>query len=227
MNKMKKILSMLLCVSMALSNVQFAIAAETKSEEQYSIYPIVRDISYDGTEFTMDSKVNVVYENGIDSATKAYLEEVLEENGITFKTVSTAVKGESNIILSLNNSVDEKLSRAATSSVTEVFTDVSAGEWYTENIQYVYDNGLMSGNGNLFSPTNNVTRAQVVATLYKLEGSPEVTDFKAVNELVDVEAGQWYTKHRMYAMAAINQVAVCLINICIMPDMLRKSMKKN
>ena len=193
MNKMKKILSMLLCVSMALSNVQFTSAAETKSEEQYSIYPIVRDISYDGTEFTMNSKVNIVYENGIDSATKAYLEEVLDENGITFKTVSTAVKGESNIVLSLNNSVDEKLSRTATSSVTEVFTDVSAGEWYTENIQYVYDNGLMSGNGNLFSPTNNVTRAQVVATLYKLEGSPEVTDFKAVNELVDVEAGQWYT----------------------------------
>ena len=33
----------------------------------------------------------------------------------------------------------------------------------------------------------------MVATLYKLEGSPEVTDFKAVDELGDVAADQWYT----------------------------------
>lgn len=78
-------------------------------------------------------------------------------------------------------------------SVTEVFADISEGQWYTSSIQYVYDHGLMSGSNGVFNPTVNITRAQVVATLYKLEGSPVATDFKAVEELVDVEAGQWYT----------------------------------
>ena len=77
--------------------------------------------------------------------------------------------------------------------VTEVFKDVDGGAWYKDAIQYVYDNGIMSGSNGLFNPTANITRAQVVATLYKLEGSPEVTDFSAVEEMVDVEAGQWYT----------------------------------
>ena len=193
MNKMKKILSMLLCVSMALSNVQIASAEETKSEDQYDIYPIVRDISYDGTEFTMDSEVNVVYEDGIDDATKAYLEEVLTENNITVKSADKVVAGKSNIVLSLDTSTGEELSRAAKASVTEVFADVPAGKWYTENVQYVYDNDLMSGNGGYFNPSQNVTRAQFVTTLYRIAGLPEVTDYRAVDDFSDVFEGKYYT----------------------------------
>ena len=77
--------------------------------------------------------------------------------------------------------------------VTEDFADISVGEWYVSAVQYVYDNGIMSGNNGLFNPSGNITRAQVIATLYKLEGSPKVTDYRAVDEMVDVEAGQWYT----------------------------------
>ena len=77
--------------------------------------------------------------------------------------------------------------------VCKVFPDVEHDAWYEEAVQFVYDNGIMSGSDGLFNPTGNITRAQVVATLYKLEGSPEVTDFKAVDELEDVEADQWYT----------------------------------
>ena len=51
----------------------------------------------------------------------------------------------------------------------------------------------MSGSEGLFKPETNVTRAQVVTTLYNMEGRPEVTDYRAVDELVDVQAGEWYT----------------------------------
>ena len=78
-------------------------------------------------------------------------------------------------------------------SVTDVFTDVAEGKWYVPNVQYVYDNGLMSGNDGLFNPTGNVTRAQVVTTLYRLAGSPEVTDYSACDELSDVLPGKYYT----------------------------------
>ena len=73
------------------------------------------------------------------------------------------------------------------------FSDVSDTAWYASAVRYVHENGMMSGNNGLFNPTGNITRAQVVATLYKLEGSPKVTDYRAIAEMVDVEAGQWYT----------------------------------
>ena len=81
----------------------------------------------------------------------------------------------------------------AKDDVSDVYPDVDHDAWYEPGVQYVYDKGIMSGSNGLFNPTGNITRAQVVATLYKLEGSPEVTDFKAVDELVDVAAGEWYT----------------------------------
>ena len=78
-------------------------------------------------------------------------------------------------------------------AVTDVFTDVKAGAWYVDAVQYVYDADLMTGNGTTFNPTGNVTRAQVVATLYRMAGRPEVTDYKACEELQDVKADAWYT----------------------------------
>lgn len=77
--------------------------------------------------------------------------------------------------------------------VTEVFPDVEENQWYVECVQYVYDNGIMSGSNGLFKPMADITRAQVVATLYKLEGQPAVDNYAAVNVLKDVQAGQWYT----------------------------------
>lgn len=77
--------------------------------------------------------------------------------------------------------------------VTEVFTDIPEGKWYVSSIQYVYDKGLMSGSGIYFNPTKNVTRAQLVTTIYRLAGSPKVTDYSACDAFVDVEPGKYYT----------------------------------
>ena len=77
--------------------------------------------------------------------------------------------------------------------VTEAFTDIKAGEWYIEAVQYVYDNGIMGGSTGIFNPNGNITREQVVATLYNLEGSPKVDNYVAVNVLKDLKAKQWYT----------------------------------
>ena len=77
--------------------------------------------------------------------------------------------------------------------VTEIFSDVAAGKWYVPYVQYVYDNGLMSGNNGMFKTLDKVTRAQLVTTLYRLAGEPEVKDYSACKELSDVESGKWYT----------------------------------
>ena len=70
-SRLKKLLCLLLCGAMLISSAPFAGAEAVQAEKAYAIYPIVRQIAYDGTEFRMDDQVNVVYESGIDVATKA------------------------------------------------------------------------------------------------------------------------------------------------------------
>ena len=51
-----------------------------------------------------------------------------------------------------------------------VFTDVNAGDWFAEEVGYVYDNGLMNGVGNnKFDPNGYVTRAMMWTTLARLD----------------------------------------------------------
>lgn len=102
MSRFKKLLCLMLCCALVLSVVPVAKAEETA--KTYDIYPIVREITYDGSQFKLDETVNVVYETGIDAATKTYLSEVLEENGIGAEIVSEPVEGEWNILLGVNGS---------------------------------------------------------------------------------------------------------------------------
>ena len=80
------------------------------------------------------------------------------------------------------------------SQVTHCFGDVPEGKWFVDSVQYVFDKELMSGSGEYFNPTKNVTRAQLITTLYRLAGEPEVTDYSACKVFSDVEKGKYYTK---------------------------------
>ena len=104
MSQFKKLLCLMLCCALVFSAIPVAAAAETQAEKAYDIYPIVRQIAYDGTEFAVGGQVNVVYESGIDDATKQYLSEVLTENGISAAVVTAPVDGEFNILLGVNGS---------------------------------------------------------------------------------------------------------------------------
>ena len=66
------------------------------------------------------------------------------------------------------------------------FTDVGSGDWFYEDVLYVYNQGLMEGTGaDTFSPDAAVTRGQVVTILWRMAGSPVVNfamDFSDVTE---------------------------------------------
>ena len=69
------------------------------------------------------------------------------------------------------------------------FTDVGSGDWYYEDVLYVYNQGLMEGTGaDTFSPDAAVTRGQVVTILWRMAGSP-VVNF-AMN-FTDVTEDTW------------------------------------
>lgn len=75
--------------------------------------------------------------------------------------------------------------------------DVSAFKWYHEAVDYVLNNGIMSGySAEKFGPDDTLSRAMLVQMLYNKEGTPAVT---AENKFPDVPSGQWYFNAVLWA----------------------------
>ena len=56
-----------------------------------------------------------------------------------------------------------------------VFSDVPAGTWYSEAVEWAAANDIVLGiGGGKFAPEANVTREQIAAILYRYSGSPKV-----------------------------------------------------
>ena len=71
------------------------------------------------------------------------------------------------------------------------FGDVVQSAWYYEDVQYAYEAGLMQGTSDsTFSPEATATRAMLVTILYRMEGSPAVTQPAAFR---DVAENRWFT----------------------------------
>ena len=78
------------------------------------------------------------------------------------------------------------------------FADVPASAWYYNAVEYVYENGLMSGvSGGRFAPDDTLTRAMLVQTLYAMEGRPA----SASAGFADVASGDWYASAVNWAAA--------------------------
>lgn len=72
------------------------------------------------------------------------------------------------------------------------YTDVPAGAWYEEAVLYCRENSLLKGTGGRrFSPNQAVTRSMLATVLYRLSGSPAMTEESGFS---DVKAGAWYAK---------------------------------
>lgn len=114
------------------------------------------------------------------------------DKGLTKKI--TSVK------LDANTTVYAKWTETPVSSLP--FGDVKSGDWFYNDVKYVYEKGMMAGTAaDVFAPNATTTRAMIVTILYRLEGSPAVT---GTNAFVDVPAGQWYTDAVNWAAA--NQI---------------------
>lgn len=70
------------------------------------------------------------------------------------------------------------------------FEDVKKTDWFYNDVEYVVSNDLMNGTTEKnFAPKSKLTRAMLVAILYRAEGEP------ATNRSIpfaDVEMGSWY-----------------------------------
>lgn len=71
----------------------------------------------------------------------------------------------------------------------ETFKDVKNSSWFKDAVDFVLNNGLMDGKGaGLFAPDEPTERAQLVTILWRLAGSPDVTDATPFTDLKQ----DWY-----------------------------------
>lgn len=79
------------------------------------------------------------------------------------------------------------------------FSDVAADAWYADAVEYVRDNGLMSGTSAVtFSPNGTTSRGQIAAILYRASGSPAVSGGAAFPDVAD---GAYYADASRWAAA--------------------------
>lgn len=80
------------------------------------------------------------------------------------------------------------------------FSDLAADGWYRSYVESMLEKGYMNGmSQSEFEPNGNVTRAQLVTILYRMEGAPSVAGLG--NPFTDVQMGSWYNDAVIWAAA--------------------------
>ena len=98
-----------------------------------------------------------------------------------------------------NGSQTEKPDEPSGTQDETVFSDLSSSAWYAEAVNYVYENGLMTGiSSTQFAPNNTLTRAMVVQTLYAMANKPAVSGSE---NFTDVSSGDWFADAVTWASA--------------------------
>ncbi|MCI9643885.1 MAG: S-layer homology domain-containing protein [Oscillibacter sp.] len=78
------------------------------------------------------------------------------------------------------------------------FQDVRPGDWCYDAVRWAFEAGLMNGtSATAFTPDTPTTRGQIVAILYRLEGSPAM----GMNQFSDVAPGAYYASAVSWASA--------------------------
>lgn len=87
--------------------------------------------------------------------------------------------------------------------VTEIFSDIYPSAWYIDYVQFVYDNGLMTGTSKTtFEPETTLSRAMVAQVLYNYDKRVD-SPYRATNgkTFKDVSKNDWFYEAIQWASA--------------------------
>lgn len=90
-----------------------------------------------------------------------------------------------------------------TTSVTKIFSDIYPSAWYIDYVQFVYDNGLMTGTSKTtFEPETTLSRAMVAQVLYNYDKRVD-SPYRATNgkTFKDVSKNDWFYEAIQWASA--------------------------
>ena len=94
------------------------------------------------------------------------------------------------------------------------FTDVGRGDWFFDDVRYVYETGLMNGvSATRFAPYGSTTRGMIVTILYRMDGQPAVS---RDCPFTDVASGSYY--ERAITWAAANGIVTGHSGTIFAPD---------
>ena len=107
----------------------------------------------------------------------------VSESTVTIKKqfLSELGKGEYTFTFDMNGGSDPVLKLVVSDTKKQEtkadipFADVTASDWFSDSVMWVYEKGLISGTSTepmLFSPYENTTRGMLVTILYRLAGEP-------------------------------------------------------
>lgn len=178
-----------------LDESHITYALDWIAEAKYSLVPINpdtdRDLNVQKLMFNilrMSSLNEEDYSEGdweyIDLATERAIETLFSSNS------NSRVLTMDSIMLKM---LSHNLNKVTDMDVSDIYSDVKDDAWYSSGVLFVRANGLMSGNNGLFNPTADITRAQLVTTLYRLAGEPVVRDTSALTEFSDIAEDKYYT----------------------------------
>ncbi len=77
-----------------------------------------------------------------------------------------------------------------TEDSVKTFADVNEGDWFYDDVIFVFNNDIMTGTGeNEFSPNTALNRAMMITILHRIDGDNSVYEKDIFN---DVEKNSWY-----------------------------------
>lgn len=115
------------------------------------------------------------FDNGVVGATNSPLLKKYPEFSVDYGTVNGSGRIE------------------ITESVSNSFEDVSTSDWYYADVEYASENGLMSGMSETsFAPNDKLTRAMLVAVLYRVDGEINAVDNIMDDSFEDVDKDAYY-----------------------------------
>ena len=121
-----------------------------------------------------------------DSWYYTYIEDAYNKNIIAGTTDTIYGPGET-LTRGMASSLIYRMYGSPEVSYKAIFPDVPDGEWYTDGIIWVSENGIMSGyDDGTFCPEWAITVEQFASIFYRLSGSPAVSDAdKALSDYPD------------------------------------------
>lgn len=94
----------------------------------------------------------------------------------------------------------EKVEDPVKTPVRDIFVDVNEGDWFEASVQYVYDNGIMTGlESDVFGTAESLQRAQFATMIWRMEGSPEAA---YEDKYSDVPEDMFYTQAVLWGTQA-------------------------
>ena len=147
------------CILLGALPVSAQTGDAAEQQTGYEIYPAPHSVVYGDGDYIIRNDINVVFENGIDEATRDRLEEVSDLKGLAVTVSDSVVTGTTNILVGIEGSGE--------------YADVYADEHYqiaTENLFDKTDSYLLASDNNVITVVGKDTDASFygLTTLYHI-----------------------------------------------------------